>query len=84
MLQLVKIENLLEIAHNFYSNLYSHHAVIDANCILDKVNVNSFPVEQMDLTNNLTKDELIKVLKGFGDTASGPDGISYRLIKTCW
>jgi hypothetical protein len=38
----------------------------------------------MDLTNNLTKDELIIVLKGFGDTASGLDGISYRLIKTCW
>ncbi len=32
----------------------------------------------------LTKAELGNILKACCDTASGPDGIGYRLLKTCW
>ena len=39
----------------------------------------------VDLTNSkLTPDELLKTLKDCADSAPGPDGIPYSLIKMTW
>ncbi len=78
-------ESKLKVAHEFYSNLYEYKDDDDHASFLDKVNITPFSSEaNLKLNLELTKGELATVLKRSGDTASGPDGIGYKLIKTCW
>ncbi len=75
----------LKAVHEFYAELYDIHENEDATDYLSNLNLNSFSVEANDkLKLLLTKNELSAILKRSGDTASGPDGIGYRLLKTCW
>jgi hypothetical protein len=75
----------VKAVHEFYSQLYDFHMNDDATKFLSSVNVGSI---SSDYNNKLkapvTKKELVVVLKNSGDTASGPDGIGYKLLKTCW
>jgi hypothetical protein len=75
----------VDIVHNFYSNLYRFHQNDDSTSFLSKIHVR--PISDQDnsiLKASLTKGELGTILKACGDTASGPDGIGYKLLKTCW
>ena len=72
----------------FYTSLYekgdSHINNIDK---IDSFLVKMDPIDDnmVDLTNSkLTPDELLKTLKDCADSAPGPDGIPYSLIKMTW
>ncbi len=75
----------VQAVYNFYSKLYDYHENDDATNFLSLINIGSFSTEANDkLKMPLSKNELVTTLKNSGDTASGPDGIGYRLIKACW
>jgi hypothetical protein len=75
----------IKAVHQFYSSLYDHSLNDDPNLFLSSIDLGSISPKQNEvLKNPLTKNELVKILKSCGDTASGPDGIGYKLIKTCW
>ncbi len=71
--------------YDFYANLYNHQANSEPTPFLSSVQVGTISASDNDLLKApLTKDELGKVLKACGDTAFGPDGIGYKMLKTCW
>jgi hypothetical protein len=75
----------IKVVHDFYSQLYDYHENENSNSFLSSVNVGSLNMESNNvLKAPITKNELVAVLKSSGDTASGPDGIGYKLLKTCW
>ncbi len=75
----------IKVVYDFYSDLYAYHGNDNSSKFLDKINVNSFSNNANSILNQpLTKSELSSILKKSGDTASGPDGIGYKLLKTCW
>jgi hypothetical protein len=74
-----------QAVHQFYSSLYSYCPNDNPNGFLSSIDFNLVSPEHNDILKNpLTKTELVKILTSCGDTASGPDGIGYKLIKTCW
>ena len=77
-------EDKINIAYEFYSKLYAHHANSDPSDFLDNLYVNSINPVHDDLTVQISKEELTSILKNCGDTAAGPDGVGYKLIKACW
>ncbi len=75
----------INAVHDFYSSLYNNHDNADSSNFLSNLDIKQLTSENNELLKSpLTKDELKVVLKACGDTASGPDGIGYKLIKTCW
>ncbi|NBW58358.1 hypothetical protein EBR43_11400, partial [bacterium] len=75
----------LDGVYDFYSKLYSHQKNNDSKSFLNTLEFSHIcPADSDNLIKPLTKDELTKVLKSCGDTASGPDGIGYKLLKSCW
>lgn len=80
-LEVFSIDEKLEVVHNFYEELYSKHEVLEPTEFLNKVSVNRISDDKNILGEPITKQELVNVLKNCGDTASGPDGISFKLIK---
>jgi len=82
--EVFSIDEKLDVVHKFYEDLYTKHEVQDPTEFLSKINVREINDDKNILSEPITKEELLAVLKKCGDTASGPDGISYRLIKVCW
>ncbi len=75
----------VQTVYDFYSSLYNLQPNSDPTSFLDDIEVSVISETDNDsLKAPLTKSELVKILKSCGDTASGPDGISYRMLKTCW
>jgi len=77
------IKDKVDTAYDFYSDLYSCSPVLDPAEFLNLIHVNPIASENC-LDAPLESDELLKILKKCGDTASGPDGISYKIIKIIW
>ncbi len=78
-------DSKIKTAFNFYANFYRNSVNDDRADFLDSLTFNQIsPEDSASLIKPLTKDELTKVLKTCGDTACGPDGIGYKLLKTCW
>jgi exonuclease III len=75
----------LEIAYNFYSDLYSFRETKCAEYVLL-----DFETKELDsasfeiLKSPVSSDELADALRKCGNTASGPDGIGYNVIKVIW
>ena len=82
--EVFSLDKKLDTVYSFYTNLYSYQKANDPLELLDRVSINEIKDFDRTLDNKLDKSELLKVLKQCGDTASGPDGISYKLIKVCW
>ncbi len=75
----------LKIAHNFYAELYSLKAVDDPKNFLAGIGVpNTDDVLWKPVSENLTYDDITKAIKKCGNTASGPDGIGYNVLKHIW
>jgi hypothetical protein len=74
----------LNEVYKFYSELYSYHQVDEPDSYLSSVDINLFPTDHSKLYEPITFDELTKILKKCGNTAAGPDGIGYKLLKSCW
>ncbi len=75
----------IKTAFNFYANLYRNSMNDDPTDFLGGLTFNQIsPGDAASLIKPLSKEELTKVLKTCGDTACGPDGIGYKLLKTCW
>jgi exonuclease III len=78
-------DSKIKVVHEFYSELYDYHESNDASEFLAKLNLCSFSTESNNKLNlAITKNELATILRRSGDTASGPDGIGYKLLKSCW
>jgi hypothetical protein len=78
-------QSKISAVYDFYSTLYCNHTNKDPKSFLDSIEVKQLSGNNNEVLKSLlTKDELTKVLKGCGDTASGPDGIGYKLLKVCW
>lgn len=77
-------QDKLDAVHKFYSELYSKRPTLDSSTFLDKLDIKHVDSNQDPLLANLTSEELLKTLKKCGDTAAGPDGISYKILKSIW
>lgn len=75
----------LEAVFQFYSSLYSkNNSLLEPSLYLQNTQANAIAVDHTSIYNNFDKTELHKNLKKCGNTASGPDGIGYLLLKTLW
>ena len=75
----------IKAVYNFYSKLYEDVHNEDPQNFLDRVETGKLSLKcNESLQVPLVREELTNVLKSCGDTASGPDGISYKLLKSCW
>jgi exonuclease III len=77
-------KDIMEHVTNFYEKLYSYKETND-NCDnflsdLPKLNVE----DNRMLDQEITLEELKKVVDGCGDSAPGPDGISYKIYRKLW
>jgi exonuclease III len=78
-------ESKVKAVFDFYSLLYDKRPTDDPSQFLDKLELSELTCNCNEvLSSPLSKEELVKVLKACGDTASGPDGIGYKLLKSCW
>lgn len=78
-------QSKVKAAHSFYSSLYDFSANNCPRSFLDSLSFKQISESDSEcLIKPITIDELTKVLKSCGDTACGPDGIGYKLLKTCW
>jgi hypothetical protein len=82
--EVVSTNDKLREVFNFYSELYSHHSVDDPEPYLESIQNNCFPEDHSKLYDPITFDELTCIIKKCGNTAAGPDGIGYKLLKSCW
>jgi hypothetical protein len=76
-------EKLSEV-QKFYSELYKFKKCEDPTVYLDSIDCKTFPEDQINLCSPLNHQELTSIIKKCGDTAAGPDGIGYKLLKACW
>jgi hypothetical protein len=74
----------IKAAHDFNSDLYSLKVVNDPARFHDSIKVNAIEKEHDHLYKEVSEGELTEILKSCGDTAAGPDGIGYKLLKACW
>ena len=80
-----RIKGLVE---TFYRNLYEKGdnaasndvEINDYLSVIDKVNTEKI----LELDKGLTQEELLTTLKSCADSAPGPDGIPYSVIKLTW
>jgi hypothetical protein len=78
-------DSKIKAVYDFYASLYTNSVNENCDDFLDTLPFRQISHEDCSLlTKPLTIDEITKVLKSCGDTACGPDGIGYRLLKTCW
>ena len=76
----------VKLAGNYYKELYSQVINSDPQELDDVVHIHDKLSEKLsnDLEKPLTTEELTNVLKKCGDTAAGPDGISFKIYKAIW
>jgi len=85
MVYLTSLEDKIDAVYTFYSSLYDRsQTIIDPTEYLNNSVVKTLPLEHSDIYKNFTSDELLVSLKRCGNTAAGPDGISFRLLKAVW
>ncbi len=78
-------QSKLNAVHSFYADLYAQSLNECPDRYLNSLSFKKISDSDIDCLNKpVTVDELTKVLKSCGDTACGPDGIGYKLLKTCW
>lgn len=82
--EVFNIEDKLNVAYDFYKNLYSKQNVLESSFFLNNIHLPKVDDVHLSITNPFTADELTSVLKKCGDTASGPDGIGYKVLKCIW
>ena len=81
-------DKIKELVEAFYKNLYergdsveySEREISEYLSALDTVQTESIP----ELDKAITQDELLITLKSCTDSAPGPDGIPYSIIKLTW
>jgi len=82
---LTNIYDKLEAVYTFYSSLYDKsHSLIDPEEFLYNTTAKTLPLDHSVIYRGFDCNELLASLKRCGNTASGPDGISFRLLKTVW
>jgi hypothetical protein len=78
-------DSKLVIAHKFYSDLYSFEDTLDPTEFLSSINVPNTDNDKWKVVGeNINIVELTNALKKCGNTASGPDGIGYNVLKHTW
>jgi len=76
---------ICDIAFNFYSKLYNNETCDNPDNFLNTFESTSINVSEAEiLTKPFDSTELSQVLKRCGNTASGPDGIGFKLLKRIW
>jgi exonuclease III len=77
-------EEIMEHVTDFYKQLYAHKETSDNHDTL----LSDLPQLNLDdkrfLDQEITLEELTGVINGCGDSAPGPDGISYKIYRKLW
>jgi hypothetical protein len=78
-------EDKLCIAYDFYSNLYQKSNCINPDSFFLKFEAPIVDNAELDkISAPLSIDMLTCALKSCGNTAAGPDGIGYKVLKIIW
>ena len=79
-------EQIKQMVQDFYRNLYERgdvNSTTDGSAFCSNMNLVSAE-SKLNILKPLTTDELLCTLKTCSDSAPGPDGIPYLLIKLTW
>ncbi len=83
--ELFDSDSKIKAANDFYASLYQSYENNSCDEFLGSLSYSKISHEDcVSLIKPLTIEEITNVLKSCGDTACGPDGIGYKLLKTCW
>ena len=75
----------LKIAYDFYSDLYKESYCLSSSNFFRNFNtVDLSESDNLSLRAPISTADLTLALKKCGNTASGPDGIGYKVIKNIW
>ncbi len=78
-------EDKLKIAYNFYADLYKIHDTSKSDTILSNIDI---PVisetDWLPVKLDICNEDLTLAIRKCGNTASGPDGIGYKVLKSIW
>jgi exonuclease III len=78
-------EDKLSVVYKFYSELYAGNAVKPSDAYLKSFSAPTINHEESGIIDRaICNSELVAVLKKCGNTASGPDGIGYNVLKIIW
>jgi len=74
----------LEAVYKFYAELYEAKPSSDPSKYLNDTWISEIKEDHSSLYACLNSEELLETLKKCGNTAAGPDGIGYKILKAIW